>query len=250
MPVFQGELVVKGELRLSQEFECEGYRFSPASEGFNLVFEVEATSPEDARSRLTARAELLLDSLTFVKGPSLRYSLVRMTQKPTADGGALGGQLLTHEAFMGLSMILVATTNQDGINPALEMARQVSNHPKSELLTRVLRWYSRGVSDSDNVDRFVDFWVALEALADSYEGEDIQPHICQCGRLINLRPINGVMRAYLKSLGMKEDAELVSTISSARGDLFHRALTPDALKHIPDVQRILKICIQKEIDAT
>ncbi len=130
------------------------------------------------------------------------------------------------------------------------MAERLTGRPKSEILRRVLRWWSRGVGDSDSVDTFVDFWVALEALADSYEGNNVQPQTCECGRLIKSRPINGVLRAYLRFLGMNDDAELISKLSSARADLIHYALSEEALKYLPEVSRILKTCIQKEVDGT
>ncbi len=89
MVVFQAQVAVKGDLRLSGEFEQSAYHFSATPEGFNLAFEVEADSSENARSLVDSKVRLLLDSLTFVKGPSLRYHLTRMSQKTTDERGKL-----------------------------------------------------------------------------------------------------------------------------------------------------------------
>jgi hypothetical protein len=242
MPVFRAEVAVKVDLRLSKEFEYNEYHFSPTSDGFNMELEMTAPTTDEARSVLAVKTQLLLDSLTLTKGPTLRYQISQIAQKPT-PGGTL--QVLTAQVFMTASAHVVLSTDRAGITPAIEMVNRVSSHPKVEILTQALRWYGQGVSDSDSIDRFVDFWVALEAHADSYEGTDVQPYSCECGRLINSRPINGVLRAYLNSLGLKQEAQSISTMSSARGDLFHRALAPNALEQLPEVQRILKTCIQK-----
>ena len=62
----------------------------------------------------------------------------------------------------------------------------------------------------------------------------------------NPRPVNGVLRAYLESLGMVEAAGKVSTLARARRKLFHKG-SIEALKYLSEVQDILKNCIHKEL---
>lgn len=248
MSVFEMELTISGDLRLSDGFEAEGYRFSPLPTGFNLTFDVSAGSMEEARSQAAARTQLLIDSITFTRGPSLRYAISRVTERPRVGAQPPG----RFAEAVGISAVahIVLGTSREGIAPALELVRRLENHRRGEVLTRALRWFSRGIGDTDSIDKFVDYWVALEALVNSYEGTDVEPHLCQtCGHVINPRPIGGLSRAYLNSLGMLKEAELMSNLSPRRGELFHRALAARALESLADVQGILKTCIVREIDA-
>ncbi len=248
MSVFEVELTISGDLRLSSEFAAEVYRFSPSPTGFNLVFDVSAGSVEQARSQAAARVQVLIDCITFTRGPSLRYAISRITERPGVGEQLPGG--LTEAVSISAIAHIVHGTSREGITPALELARRLETHRRAEVLTRAIRWFSRGIGDPDNIDRFVDYWVALEALANSYEGSDVEAHACQdCGHVINPRPVGGLMRAYLNSLGMTREAETISTLSSRRGELFHRAVATRAVESSPEVQGILRACIVREIDA-
>lgn len=249
MSAFEVQLTISGDLRLASEFAVEGYRFSPSPTGFNLVFDVSAASIEDARTEAAERAQLLIDSITFTKGPSLRLFVNRVSEKTRAGEQSPGK--LTTAVSISANAYIVLEISQEGIIPALELAKHMQSHQKAKVLTRALRWFSQGIGDHDNIDKFVDCWVALELLANSYEGRDIEAHRCQgCGHVINPRPRGGLLRAYLKSLGMIKEAESISTLSSGRGELFHDALATHALESLTEVQRILKTCIQREIDLT
>jgi len=245
MPLFEVELAIAGDLRLSREFTAEGYHFSPSTNGFSLVFDVSAGSSEEARSQATAKAQVLVDSITFTKGPSLRCFVSRITQRRGPEEGT--SRVLTTTVSIAADAYLVLKCSPEGIEPGLQMARRVESHPKAEVLTRALRWFARGVADSDKVDKFADFWIALEALADSYEGTDVEPYLCKsCRHVINPRPVGGLLRAYLRSFGMNTEAESMHTLSAKRGKLFHRALESRALESLGQVERILKTCIQHE----
>jgi hypothetical protein len=249
MPVFEIESAITGDLRLSGEFTAQGYRFSPSTNGFSLIFDVLAESVEEARLQAAVKVQALVDSITFVTGPSLGWVVARITEKP--DPQQRSPLTLTATANIGASVYIVLTTTPEGIAPGLEMARRLENHPKRELLTRALHWFARGVADSDKVDKFADWWIALEALADSYEGVDIQPYLCEaCGHMINPRPIGGLLRAYLQSFRMNAETDSMSALSAGRAELFHRALESHALDSLGEVGRILKICIQHEINGS
>jgi hypothetical protein len=243
MPVYQTQVQVKGDLRLAEELTIDDYHFSPLPEGFGLAFSIEATSNETAKTASDSRLQLLMDCLTFAKGPSLQYHIHQITQVPGRD---LGSQVATGQAFITARVHVVITEGRAGIMLGVDLTSRVTSHSKAEVLERVLRWYARGSIDTDSIDKFLDYWVALEALADSYEGK-VQPHECQkCGHTVNPRLINGVQRAYLESLGMIEEAGKVSTLAQARGKLFHEG-SVGALKYLSEVQAVLKSCVQKEL---
>lgn len=242
MPLFQVQLVVEGDLRLSEEFTLDGYQFSPTPEGFSLIFQIEAVSSEVAKKDAAAKVQLLMDSITFAKGTSLRHRFSQITEMPSREGGS---QVLSTEVYLGADAYLVFKEGREGIAPAFDLAKRIPGHKKADVLARVLRWHARGTSDSDSVDKFVDYWVALETLANSYEAE-VVPEVCRCGRTVRKRPVNGILRAYLESLGMVEAADRISTLGQARGKLFHVAST-EALEYLSEVQGILKTCIQKEL---
>jgi len=243
MPLYQTQVEVKGDLRVAEEFIHDGYQFSPRPEGFRLVFSVDAPSNDAAKKYSDARLQLLMDCITFAKGTSLRYHVTQVTEMPDRESGS---QVLTVQAFITSTAHVVVMEREAGIVPAVNLTAQVLSHDKAELLGRVLRWYVRGTADADGLDRFVDFWIALEALANSYQG-DVEVSVCpKCKHVLNPRPVNGILRAYLKSLEMNEAAERVTGLSNERAKLFHEA-SPKALEHLPEVQNILKTCIQKEI---
>jgi len=242
MPVYQTQVEVKGDLRLAEEFIQDGYQFSPRPEGFSLVFSVDATSNEAAKKYSNAEVQLLMDCITFAKGQSLQYHIRQVTEIP----GKPGSQVVTGQAFITATAHVVVTEGKAGIVPAMELAKQVLSHGKAEVLGRVLRWHARGTTDTDSLDKFVDYWIALEVLADSYKG-DVEAYVCpKCKHVLNPRPVNGVLRAYLRFLGMKEAADRLSDFSDERAKLFHEA-SPKALEHLPEVLSILKTCIQKEL---
>jgi hypothetical protein len=244
MPFFEIQVDVRGDLRLTEECALDNYRFSPKPEGFGLHFQIEGTSIGEARKKAVASVQLLVDAITFAKGSSFQYHLSKVTQLPSRQAGV--PEVLTSEVSMPISMYIVKKEGREGIANGVSLARQVLRHEKVEVLTRVLRWYARGAGDTDDVDKFVDYWIALDALAHSYEGE-VKPYACDgCGHLLNPRPVNGVMKAYLTSLEMNEAADRIATLADARANLFHEALT-GALEYIQDVQNILKNCIKREM---
>jgi hypothetical protein len=244
MPVYQTQVEVKGDVRLAEEFILDGYQFSPRPEGFSLVFSIDAASNEAAKKYSDAKVQLLMDCITFAKGQSLQYHISQVTEMP---GKKPGSQVVTAQVFITATAHVVLTEGKAGIVPAVELAKQVLSHDKAEVLGRVLRWHARGTTDTDSLDKFVDYWIAMEVLADSYEGDDVEAYVCpKCNHVLNPRPVNGVLRAYLRFLGMKEAADRVSDFSYERAKLFHEA-SPKALEHLPEVLGILKACIQKEL---
>lgn len=151
MPLFQVHLEVEGDLRLSEEFTLDGCQFSPKPEGFSIIFGIDAPSTEVAKKDAAVKIQLLLDSITFAKGPSLRYQFRQITEMPRREGGP---QVLTTQVFMTADAYLVLKEGKEGIAPAFDLIKRISNHTKAEVLARVLRWYARGTSDTDSVDKF------------------------------------------------------------------------------------------------
>lgn len=246
MVLYRVQVEVEGALRLQEEFTLDGFQFVPTSNGFSLIFQLDASSTEGARRNADAQVQLLMDSLTFEKGPSLHYRICGINEVPRTESGS---QVVTGQAFMTTNAYLVITEPRAGLVPAFELINKILSHSKRELLTRVLRWYARGTGDIDKMDKFTDYWVALEALANSYNGE-VEAFVCpnpKCRLTLNPRPVNGILRAYLKSLGMTEEAERMSTLTKARSKLFHEASTARALENLAEVQAILKDCIHKEL---
>lgn len=248
MPVYQTQVEVKSDLRLAEEFIQDGYQFSPRSEGFSLVFSIDAPANEAAEKYSNAKVQLLMDCITFAKGVSLHYHISQVVEMPRLTPGS---QVATGYGHTSVTVHVVVTEGRAGVLPAVELTKQIlrineTDHSKAEVLGRVLRWYARGTSDADSLDKFIDYWIALEALADSYEGK-VEPFDCDvCGHTINPRPVNGVLRAYLRSLEMIEEAKRISALAEVRSNLFHEASTK-ALDYLPEVQAILKSCIQKEL---
>lgn len=157
MAIFQVQLEVTGDLRLSEEFALDDCQFSPTTEGFGLIFQIEAASTEDARKDATTSVQLLMDSITFAKGPSLQYHFRQITEMPRKEGGS---QVVTTQVFISVDAYIVSKEGKEGIAPAFELTKRIPSHKKGEVLTRVFRWYARGTGDK--VDKFVDYWVAFD----------------------------------------------------------------------------------------
>lgn len=243
MPVYQTQVQVKGDLHLAEAFTIDDYHFSSLPEGFELIFTVEAASSEAAKTASASKLQLLMDCITFAKGPNLQYQIRQITEVPSTEPGS---QVATGQAFGTARAHLVITEGRSGITPVVDLTRRVRGDDKAEVLGRVLRWYARGTSDIDSVDRFVDYWVALEALASSYGGE-VEADTCHnCGHTTTSRPVSRILRAYLRSLRMNEAADRVSTLQDARSELVHEGSTR-ALEHLAEVQGILRNCIQREL---
>jgi hypothetical protein len=246
MPTFSAEMAISGDLRITDAFMLDGYSFEPTASGFTLIFEVSASSLDEAQRLAAENAGLIIDALSFTKGPALSFSLKRLNEKPDEKKAASGAITLTGIVTISASAYVVLKTGKDGVKPGIELAKRVKNLRKAQALIRSLRWYARGVGDSDPVDKFVDFWLGFESLSLTFNGSDVQAHTCgKCGAVINPRPFGGVMRAYLKSVGLHADAESISHLTSVRSDLMHRA-TPPTETDVKEVQELLKKCIHEE----
>jgi hypothetical protein len=244
MPLFEIQTDVRSDLWLTEECALDDYQFLPKPDGFGLQFEIEGASIEEARRKAVAKVQLLVDAITFTKGPSSHYNLSKVTQLPTKQAGS--PQVLTSEVSISASAYFVLKTGREGIADGVSLAGQVLRNEKAEVLTRVLRWYARATAETDTTDKFIDYWIALEALADSYTGE-VDAYECpRCEHVLNPRPVNGLLRAYLRSLGMNQAADRIPALAGLRGKLFHEALT-GASEYIQEVQEMLRNCITGEM---
>lgn len=242
MPKFQVEFSVSGAVRIESEQSVDGYRFTPFDNGFRLMLEVSADSHDEAEAQAGATARLLLDCLTFFMGIPFEIGMVQSTSILTPEE-----REGTIRASIPVTGTVAGKISEGDLAQAVRHANRVEGHQKTGLLIRVLRWFARGAADPDPIDKFIDYWVGLEALANSYHG-DVAPRICEaCGHTLDPRPVTGLLRAYFTSLDLRDEAGKVSELQSNRSDLLHEGLESRALESLTEVQRILQSSIEREI---
>ena len=139
-----------------------------------------------------------------------------------------------------------ATLTPEILRDAIGLVERISSDTSMELFHRAMSWYARGVADSDLVDKFIDHWIALETLSNTYEGPVDSRKCPRCDSVIDPKPDRAVLRAFLNHLDLQNLTETVMESSGIRGRLFHEArATEEARSMQPILTEALKHCLFK-----
>lgn len=245
MPAYIVDLDAKGPIRLTDDCISNSYHFTRAEgggTGFRFSINVSAAnSNAEAEGKARAEAKLLLDCLSFTTKASLELSVLGSTSVPTE------GEPVHRAAHLITNSLLAAGGTPAQMQTGVDMRNRLREHERKNSLATSLHWYCRGLSESDLTDRFVDYWVAMEVLANSYPAT-VDAQICRnCGVELRSRPYSGLLREYLREIGMRTESTRVDDYEQKRGDLFHSGRTEGALEVLQEIEQVLRTCFQREI---
>lgn len=107
-----------------------------------------------------------------------------------------------------------------------------------EELLRIARWYARGQHERDYIDRFVDWWIALEAWASYYYehklGEEPRGEVKVAEKL----------RRALERSELCPSEDIVKEVYSTRSALFHRGIEERVARDLPALQA----CVRRVVE--
>jgi len=182
----------------------------------------------------------VLSYLTDVPSFSMLKRVTLLSEPMTGSGPFIGGSMA--HAEMKAQPQSVSLT-EDLLKEALSIVEGLTSDPSKELVLRAIGWYSRGVADTsaDLMFKFMDHWISLETLSNTYRGK-VKPTKCRsCGQTLSKRPVRSVLREFLTSLGYQESVQDIMKCSDIRNRLFHRA---DAEDEARDMQPILTLTLR------
>lgn len=138
----------------------------------------------------------------------------------------LGYRQSEQRKYIGIRKItaaaLIVVKDGDRIRKAIDTLDQVSNlDGETQKITKyALKWYYRGLMEDDHLDRFINFWIALEALGKHFFPgyRDTQKVECTLARFGCKNPDNW---------------------KNKRGALFHAGIEKDVKKILPELQNIV-----------
>jgi hypothetical protein len=196
-------------------------------------------------------AETLADTFALIKGVPVQTMLKGATQvsEPVWEGNLGWISAMAHSESRAEPAEEPLT---EGVFvSALEMMQRMTVDPSKELLSRAMSWYSRGLRETDLVDKFIDHWVALETLSNTYTGPT-EPRKCpHCDNIIDRRPDRAVLRGFLKGLGLQGNWKIAMQYSDIRGRLLHEAkATNEAASQQPLLTNLLKLCLDTYFQIT
>lgn len=237
MPRFMAIFNVKAPVVLSSSSVSRGVEFVPAAAGFVVKKEVEGTTFDKAESSAELWACSFREAFCLVKKTPVRIDLDRVEQVGPAGPTLEARGFLHHSITARITVSLEA----DEISTTLEVAEKLNAQNPDSLVMRAANWYVRGQADSDPLDRFIDHWIGLETLSNTYSGQ-VDPSRCMCcDNIINSRPHGGVLRAFLSNRGLGHKAELAMELANIRGKLFHVATAVEqAVSKLPDLTSLLQ----------
>ena len=149
--------------------------------------------------------------------------------------------------YITLQIVFSAGGTPAQMQTGVDMRNRIREHGRKNPLATALHWYCRGLSESDLTDRFVDYWVAMEVLANSYPAT-VEAQTCgNCGVELRSRTYSGLLREYLREIGMRTESARVDYYEQKRGDLFHSGRTEGAVEVLPEIEQVLRTCFRREI---
>ncbi len=193
--------------------------------------------------RVGSWAQTLAEALCLIKGVPVLSMLKNVNQIPEIPpkgrfftvSGMAHAELKAEPEKVNLTMEL--------LKDAVELVRRVSSNASMELFHRAMSWYARDVADSDLVDKFIDHWIALETLSNTYHGPVEARNCPHCGNIIDPKPDRAVLRGFLNHLGLQAHTKTVMECSDIRGRLFHEArATEEARSMQPILTEALRQC--------
>ena len=115
-----------------------------------------------------------------------------------------------------------------------KLLKDISNLNPSlrELALRALRWYRRGLLDEDPIDRFIDYWIALEAI-----GHHFAPKV---------NPNSKVRQTLMRHITKQEADGMIKL----RGKLFHSGMEDKVANKCPRLEEILRKLIKETVEHT
>lgn len=257
------EVIVEfwGSIRAFTIIQIDKVTIEPEENGFLLKKTVEpheqdlsfgpqgAPSPEFQRTlsvgyKVASWAQTLAEALSLMNGVPVFSMLKNVNQLPETPPE---GQLFIVSGMAHAEMKaepVEVTLTPEILKDAVGLVQRISSDPSMELFHRAMSWYARGIADSDLVDKFIDHWIALETLSNTYEGP-VDPRKCPyCDNVIDPKPDRAVLRAFLHHLKLQDFTETVMESSGIRGRLFHEArATEEARSMQPLLTNALRHCL-------
>jgi hypothetical protein len=89
-------------------------------------------------------------------------------------------------------------------------------------MLRAIKWYYRGLLDEDPVDRFVDYWIALESIGYHYA-----PRMASTEK---------VRQTLMKCINQRNTDQLISL----RGKLFHSGVEDKATEKLEELESVVR----------
>ena len=261
MAKFEVTVEFRTPLRASSSFSRDNVKIEPADYGFLLKKTVESeerwisgspphwilqTSNEafSAGYKVKEWAETLADTLALIKGVPVQAVLRGATQvsEPVWKGEIGTVSAMSH---MESKAEPVQEPLTEGVfTSASDLVQKITADPSKELFSRAMSWYSRGLRETDLVDKFIDHWIALETLSNTYTGPT-EPKKCPyCNEVVDPKPDRAIVRGFLKSLGLQGNQKIAMKCNDIRGRLLHEAkATSEATALQPLLTNLLKTCL-------
>ncbi len=243
------EVRLSGEtvLRVPQIVAANSTTFEPMRNGFQVTRTVEAENIEQAEATVGKWAQAFSDAISIVRGYSVRFQIEESVEIPE-PGSTVVCQARGHRQFVA---DLALPIGEKDIVEAIRLVPKLEAHGSDDdLIRRAIRWFARGAADRDPIDQFLDHWIGLETLSGIYEGK-VEPSPCACCGRQNRRPTAKVVQAYVSSLGVQTQRNLLRTLYAVRNHLFHRATAMTEAHAVqPLLTDVLRKCLLKSLEAT
>jgi hypothetical protein len=199
--------------------------------GLELRTEVKSESMNEAFLRGTSLADGLASFITLTTGVGMSVPKTSLCYEITPDKA--------HREFLqfmdNISFLNVAgkTIPHEQLIETIDRFYKLNDSKKSERIVRAIRWYRWGTSSSDPFDRFVGYWIGLEAVNKPLQeklgvSDDTTTTCPKCAHKWTAFPtVSGIKNFVLQYFENGE--ELYSQLHTLRNNLVHSNLPLDAL---------------------
>jgi hypothetical protein len=195
--------------------------------GIRAKLRVEAKDFDEAREK--ARENLLnivaVLSFTINWGIGIAHSaivnIIRAEKPVTREKG--GKKFVTNSmaSFTIMPIPRVQRVHAEEAEKLLEDILKFDEKPRG-LMLRAIKWYYRGLLDEDPVDRFVDYWIALESIGYYY--------------VPRMAPTEKVRQTLMKCINQRNTDQLISL----RGKLFHSGVEDKATEKLEELESAVR----------
>lgn len=198
---------------------------------------VEAKNFEEAREKAEKKFLEVIGALSFCINHGIKISpliIINVLKALEPVIEEKGRSRLIKDAVASFTVKLIPQIKKTDAEETEKLLREISNldpNPR-ELTLRALVWYRRGLLDEDAIDRFIDCWIALEAI-----GHHFAPWA---------KPTEKVRQTLMRHVTKREAKVLIDL----RGKLFHSGMEDKVANKCPRLEEIMRKLIKETVEHT
>ena len=224
-------------LEVNKIYDIEFNELGGVQVGARARLKVEAQNLEEAKEKAWKKFLKVIAALSFCKNHGINIGALTKIKvlkgtKPVIEEE--GKKRFVVDEAISFKIKCIPQIKRTDAKDTEKLLRDTSNlNPNlRELVLRALIWYRRGLLDEDPTDKFIDYWIALEAI-----GHHFAPKVNSTSK---------VRQTLMRHITKQETKDLIGL----RGKLFHSGMENKVANKCPRLKEIVRKLIKETVAYT